>query len=420
MVAATSALGKRESALDTITSNFQSAADALGLEAEGVALLSRYCREIRAELPVRMDNGTLRLFTAYRAQHNDVRGPCMGGLNLQPTFDADQARAHAAAMTCKCAVANVPFGGASGGIACDPHSLSARELEELTRSYAGRMHLLMGPYRDVTMPGVNSDSQSMAWLLDEYTQVHGYTPACVVGKPAEFGGSPAFAQAMGRGVSVLVSEAALAQQYSGEGLRVAIQGFGTVGRSIATALADIGCKLVAVADSRAAVSNRDGFDVRAACEHKSNIGSVAGIGTATVASAEGALECDCDLLVTAAHHSTLNARNASRVKATLIVEAADLGTIPAADTILNEKGITVIPDILAGSAAVVAAYYEWSQNLQQVFAAEDQLNQEVDSAMRRAFYAVRERAQHEKSSLRRAAYSLALERVSRAEKLRTV
>lgn len=219
MVAATSALGKRESALDTITSNFQSAADALGLEAEGVALLSRYCREIRAELPVRMDNGTLRLFTAYRAQHNDVRGPCMGGLNLQPTFDADQARAHAAAMTCKCAVANVPFGGASGGIACDPHSLSARELEELTRSYAGRMHLLMGPYRDVTMPGVNSDSQSMAWLLDEYTQVHGYTPACVVGKPAEFGGSPAFAQAMGRGVSVLVSEAALAQQYSVEGLR---------------------------------------------------------------------------------------------------------------------------------------------------------------------------------------------------------
>ncbi|HUQ49207.1 MAG TPA: Glu/Leu/Phe/Val dehydrogenase dimerization domain-containing protein [Terriglobales bacterium] len=398
--------------------NFQKAAAHLKLDADLQTLLSTPFRELRVEVPIRMDDGTLKVFVGYRIQHNGARGPAKGGIRFHPKVDVDEIRALAAAMTWKTAVVNIPFGGAKGGVTCDPSKMSVKELERLTRRYISRIHLLLGPYRDVPAPDVNTNAQTMAWIFDQYSSSNGYTPACVTGKPVEMGGSLGREQATGRGVSLMVREAAKDKKLKLEGLRVAVQGFGNVGSNAALILQEIGAKIVAVSDVSGGISNSKGIDIRKLVTHAKNKGTIAGFAGCQAISNEELLVSDCDVLIPAALECVIHHGNAARVRAKIIVEGANLPTTPAADSILEGRGVVVVPDILANAGGVTCSYFEWAQNLQQVFWEEDHVNRELEKIMTKAYRAVAERAAKEKLSLRTAAYCVAIERVARSEKLR--
>ncbi len=407
-----------ETASDVTRENFLKAARILGLDEDMQILLSTPYREVRVEVPIRMDDGRLKVFTGYRVQHSGVRGPAKGGIRYHPKVDVEEVRALAAAMTWKTAVVNVPFGGAKGGIACDPSRMSQQELERLTRRYTSRIHLMLGPYRDVPAPDVNTNAQVMTWIFDEYSKSHGYTPACVTGKPLEMGGSLGREQATGRGVSLMVREAARELGLELSNLRVAIQGFGNVGSNAAELIAALGCRIVAVADVNGGVYEPEGINVTELKLHVKAKGTVIGFSGAKKLSYDDLLECDCDVLIPAALECVLHAGNAPRVKAKLIVEGANLPTTPSADAILEQKRVTVVPDILANAGGVTCSYFEWAQNLQQVFWDEERVNRELEQIMVKAYQEVASRAKQQKSSLRTAAYCIAVERVARVEKLR--
>ena len=415
---ATSTPAAKESAIEITRQNFRLAAAKLGLDADMQTLLSTPFREVRVEVPVRMDDGGLKVFEGFRVQHNGVRGPTKGGIRYHPAVDIDEVRALAEAMTWKTAVVNVPFGGAKGGVNCDPSKMSQKELERLTRRYTSRIQIVLGPYRDIPAPDVNTNAQTMTWLFDEYGKSHGYTPACVTGKPVELGGSQGREQATGRGLSFMVREVSRDVCLQLKNLRVALQGFGNVGSNAALLVAGLGCRIVAASDSRGGVHNPAGINVRDLILQKKTRGSVVGFPGAEAVSSEGVLEVDCDVLIPAALECVLNSENAHRVKAKVVVEGANLPTTPAADAIFEKRGITVVPDILANAGGVTCSYFEWAQNLQQIFWDEDCVNKELEKYMVRAYQSVAERAKKEKMSLRTAAYSIAVERVARAEKLR--
>jgi glutamate dehydrogenase (NAD(P)+) len=407
-----------ESALQVTQVNFQKAAKHLKLDPDMQTLLSTPFRELRVEVPIRMDDGTLKVFVGYRVQHNGARGPAKGGIRFHPDVDVDEVRALAAAMTWKTAVVNIPFGGAKGGITVDPGKLSVQELERLTRRYISRIHLLLGPYRDVPAPDVNTNAQTMAWIFDQYSSANGYTPACVTGKPVEMGGSLGREQATGRGVSFMVRDAAKDLGMKMNGLRVAVQGFGNVGMNAALLIEKLGAKIVGVSDAKGGIYNAKGIDIRQLQAHTKAKGSVVGFAGCGAITNEELLACDCDVLVPAAMECVIHTGNAGKIKAKLIVEGANLPTTPAADAILEVRRITVVPDILANAGGVTCSYFEWAQNLQQVFWDEDHVNAELEKTMTRAYRSVADRAQADKLSLRTAAYCVAIERVARSEKLR--
>ena len=415
---ATTTAAAKESAIETTRQNFRLAAAKLGLDADMQTLLATPFREMRVEVPVRMDDGALKVFEGFRVQHNGVRGPAKGGIRYHPAVNIDEVRALAEAMTWKTAVVNVPFGGAKGGVNCEPSKMSQKELERLTRRYTSRIQILLGPYRDIPAPDVNTDAQTMTWIFDEYGKSHGYTPACVTGKPVELGGSQGREQATGRGVALMVREVTRDVCLQLKNLRVAVQGFGNVGSNAAQLIAALGCRIVAVSDSRGGVHNPAGIHLRDLARHKKASGSVAGFPGTEAVSSEGVLEVDCDVLIPAALECVLNSENAYRVKAKVVVEGANLPTTPAADAAFEKRGITVVPDILANAGGVTCSYFEWAQNLQQIFWDEEYVNKELEKYMVRAYQNVAERAKKEKMSLRTAAYSIAVERVARAEKLR--
>jgi len=407
-----------ETALETTRINFQKAAALIGLEPDMQTLLSTPFRELRVEVPIRMDDGTLKVFIGYRVQHSGVRGPSKGGIRYHPNVDLDEIRALATAMTWKTAVVNIPFGGAKGGIQCDPAKMSQGELERMTRRYVSRIHMMLGPYRDVPAPDVNTNAQTMAWIFDQYSSANGYTPACVTGKPVEMGGSLGREQATGRGVSIMVREAALERGLKLDSLRVAVQGFGNVGSNAALLLAEMGCKVVAISDVKGGVYDARGIDILKAIAHVKKTGSLAGLAGTHSISNEALLESDCDVLVPAALECVLHAANAPRLRAKIVVEGANLPTTPTADAVLEKSGVLVVPDILANAGGVTCSYFEWAQNLQQVFWEEDHVNQELDKTMTKAYRAVSKRAKELKTSMRSAAYCIAIERVARAERLR--
>ncbi len=407
-----------ETALQVTQINFQKAATHLKLDPEMQVLLSTPFRELRVEIPIRMDDGTLKVFIGYRVQHNGARGPAKGGIRFHPNVDIDEVRALASAMTWKTAVVNIPFGGAKGGITVDPSGMSTKELERLTRGYISRIHLLLGPYRDVPAPDVNTNAQTMAWIFDQYSSAHGYTPACVTGKPVEMGGSLGREQATGRGVSLMVRDAAKDLGMKMTGLRVAVQGFGNVGANAALLLQELGAKIVAVSDVKGGIASGKGIDIQKLQAHVKSKGSVAGFTGCQPLTNEELLTYDCDVLVPAALECVIHAGNAAKIRARLIVEGANLPTTPAADTILEARSVTVVPDILANAGGVTCSYFEWAQNLQQVFWEEDHVNRELEKVMTRGYRAVAQRAHADKLSLRTAAYCVAIERVARSEKLR--
>jgi glutamate dehydrogenase (NAD(P)+) len=396
--------------------NFELAAERLGLGPEERRLLKRPFREVRVEVPIRMDDGTLRVFAGYRVHHNGARGPAKGGIRYSPQVDADEVRALAEAMTWKSALVNVPFGGAKGGVNCDPLELSRAELERVTRKFISRIHHLLGPMRDVPAPDMGTNAEVMAWVLDEYSSRHGYSPACVTGKPLELGGSAGRRQATGRGVMLVLKE----HLKDLSGLRVVVQGFGNVGANAAQLLAEEGCEIVAVGDIFGGIVSREGRGLRIPdlSQHVAETGSVTGFpGTEPIDSAD-LLLLDCDVLVPAATEGVLHGGNAHAVRARLVAEAANLPTTPEADEILGARGITVLPDILVNAGGVVVSYFEWVQNLQQATWSEEAVNKELGSYLARAYHDVADSANREELPMRRAAYQLAIERVLRAETLR--
>ncbi|OGA61865.1 MAG: glutamate dehydrogenase [Betaproteobacteria bacterium RIFCSPLOWO2_12_FULL_65_14] len=324
----------------------------------------------------------------------------------------------AEAMTWKTSLVNIPFGGAKGGIACDPHAMSQRELERLTRKYTSRIQVILGPYRDVPAPDVNTNAQVMTWLFDEYSLHHGYTPACVTGKPVELGGSLGREQATGYGAAILVRELMRELGRPLAGATVALQGIGNVGSYAARALAREGCRILAVADSKGAVFSSKGIDLAALFPHKAATGKVQGLAGTEAISNGDLLELECDILIPAALECVIHRGNAERIRAKVIAEAANLPTTPEADEILQRRGIPVLPDILTSAGGVTVSYFEWTQNLQQHFWEESQVFAEMEKILVKAFRNVVERARSEKISYRTAAYTIAVERVARAEKLR--
>ena len=403
---------------EIVTYNFQKAAERLGLDAEMRILLNMPFREMRVEVPVRMDNGSLRVFVGYRVQHSGVRGPAKGGIRYHPGTDLNEVRALAAAMTWKTALVNIPFGGSKGGIAVEVKELSASELQRLTRGYIRRLHHFLGPYRDIPAPDMNTNAQVMAWIFDEYSQHYGYTPACVTGKPLELGGSLGREAATGRGV-FYVTEALLKDlSMPMAGARVAVQGFGNVGSFAACFFAEAGAKVVAVADISGGVYNPQGLDVKALLEYVRAQRTVAGFTGTEKISAEDVLTVDCDILVPAALHCVITKKNAEKVRARVIAEGANLPTTPEADEILARRGVHILPDVLTNAGGVTVSYFEWAQNLQQVFWDEDRVNQDMHKILTRAYRQVADMAAREKISLRSAAYTIAVERVARAERLR--
>jgi glutamate dehydrogenase (NAD(P)+) len=396
--------------------NFELAANALGLGDEQRLLLKTPFRQVQVEVPIRMDDGTLRVFAGYRVHHNGARGPAKGGIRYSPQTDADEVRALAEVMSWKTALVDVPFGGAKGGLNCDPLELSRAELERVTRKFISRIHRVLGPMRDVPAPDMGTNEEVMAWVLDEYSSRHGYSPASVTGKPVELGGSPGRRQATGRGVMLVLKEHV--KELSG--LRVVIQGFGNVGASVARLLAEEGCEIVGVGDIFGAVVSRDGrgLVIPELARHVAETGSVVGFPGSEGIDGEELLLLDCDVLVPAATEGVLHRGNAREVRASIVAEAANLPTSPEADEILSSRGVTVLPDLLVNAGGVVVSYFEWVQNLQQASWSEGTVNGELANYMTRAYQKVADTARSERIPLRQAAYRIAIEKVLRAEELR--
>ncbi len=369
-------------------------------------------------MPLRLDDGRLRLLTAYRVQHNGARGPYKGGLRYHPAVDLDGVRALAAGMTWKTALAGLPFGGAKGGLDLDPKGLSPAELQRATRAVMDRLEKVLGPMRDIMAPDMGTGPAEMAWLMDEYGRLHGHAPAIVTGKPVELGGTVGRVEATGEGVAVVAREAAAAIGMPLRGARVAIQGFGNVGSHAAAALARLGCRIAAVSDADGGVWNPAGLDagelVRRA---RAGVIGHEGMDLERIANAE-LLALECEILVPAAVGGVLHAGNAGAVRARMVVEAANGPTTPEADRILGERGVLVVPDVLANAGGVIVSYLEWIQNTQNVSWERSQVDAELSRRLVAAHRDVRERAAADGCSLRQAAHRVAVERVARAVRLR--
>jgi glutamate dehydrogenase (NAD(P)+) len=402
--------------------NFDRAAQDLGMSEQERRLLKEPFREIKVKVPVRMDDGSLQIFQGFRVQHNGARGPFKGGIRYNPRVDEAEIRALAEVMTWKTALVNIPFGGAKGGVNCDPLQLSTGELERLTRKFIAQIRHMLGPMRDIPAPDMGTNPQVMAWVLDEFSSRQGYSPACVTGKPIELGGSVGRRRATGRGVVTILGQHMRELGVPLEGLRVVIQGFGNVGSNIALFLVDQGADVVAVGDVFGAIASRDGrgLPVRELTEHVKHTGTVVGFADAEPIDSEQLLLLECDVLIPAAAECVLNGENAEKVRAKVIAEGANLPTTPDADEILERRKITVLPDILTNAGGVIVSYFEWVQNLQQKPWEEVAVRKELRRRMLETYHDVVHLAAHEGVTLRRIAYSLAVERVLRAEETRGV
>ena len=400
--------------------NFELAADRLGLSPEEKLLLKMPFRELKVEVPIRMDDGSMKIFTGYRVQHSGARGPAKGGIRFHPSVDIDEVRSLAEAMTWKTALANIPFGGAKGGVNCDPLEMSQGEVERVARKFVSRIHHILGPYRDVPAPDVNTNPQVMAWILDEFGSRHGHSPACVTGKPVELGGSLGRKQATGRGVMLVIREYMKEIGKPLKGQRVVVQGFGNVGSHAALLLEEEGCEIFAVGDMYGGIIRKDRkpLPMKELAAYVQKTGSVIEFpGTESIENAE-LLLLDCDILIPAALECVLHAGNANRVKAKVIAEAANLPTTPEADEIFDSRGITVLPDILTNVGGVIVSYFEWVQNLQQLYWTEEKVNEELYRYISAAYDAVANLASSQKITFKQAAYQVAVERVAKAEQLR--
>jgi len=397
---------------------FDKAADRLDLSLGCRQMLRRPWRELAVQVPVRMDDGRIEVFSGYRVQHNGARGPYKGGVRFHPEADQEEVRALASLMTWKTALMGLPYGGAKGGVQCDPKQLSEGELNRLTRRYTINIEHLLAPNRDIPAPDLGTNSQIMAWMMDAYGQLHGHSPAIVTGKPVELGGSLGRESATGQGVAYILQVAASDLGLNLQDVGVVIQGCGNVGSWAARLLHQNGCRVIAVSDVAGGIYNPRGLDIPRLAEHKMAGSSVVEFSGGEGISNAEVLELQCDVLIPAAIDNVITARNASKVKAKVVLEAANHPITVEADNILNDRGIVVLPDILVNAGGVTVSYFEWTQNLQEFRWEEDRVNEELHKVIVRAYRAVHEKARADGITYREAAFEIGVGRVARAVNLR--
>jgi glutamate dehydrogenase (NAD(P)+) len=409
------------SVLSVALTRFDAAAAMIGLNDDTRNILRRPKRELTVHFPVRLDDGSVEVFTGYRVQHNLSRGPAKGGVRYTANLDLETIKALAMLMTWKCAVAGIPYGGAKGGVRVDPKAISLAELEHLTRRYATEMAILTGPDRDIPAPDLGTTPQVMAWIMDTMSMHRGHSvPAAVTGKPTGIGGSEGRLDGGGRGLTYLTVEALKYLHANGEAPTVAVQGFGHVGRSAARLLHEEGLRVVAVSDSRGGVYNPRGLDLAALAKHQAYRGAVSGFKKADDISGEDLLGLPVTVLVLAAVECQVTEDNAAGVRARLVTEAANAAISTEADAVLQEQGVFVLPDILAGSGGVIVSYFEWVQDLQAFFWDEEEVNTRLHHVITRAFYEVLHYSTNKRIDMRAAAYALAIQRVADASAIRGV
>ena len=410
---------KRSELLEATRLQVNGAAELLKLDPGLLKILMEPKRVLTVSIPVRMDDGTIEVFKGFRVQHNLTRGPAKGGIRYHPEVDMEEVTALAMLMTWKCAVVNIPYGGAKGGVICNPKLLSMGELERMTRRFTTEISIIIGPEKDIPAPDVYTNPQVMAWIMDTFSMEHGFSvPAVVTGKPIEIGGSQGRNEATGMGVVFATEEAASRLGMQLAGSRVAVQGFGNVGTVAADGLKKLGCLIVAVSDSSGGIYSELGLDLTAVSQFKESTGTVVGFPGAKPITNEELLTLDCDILVPAALGSVITMENAGRVKARLVSEGANGPTTFEADEILYKRGITVIPDILANAGGVVVSYFEWVQGLQNFYWTRDEVISQLRRRMSDSFQDVFGLKEEYRVSMRTAAYLLALNRVARAMSLR--
>jgi glutamate dehydrogenase (NAD(P)+) len=405
-------------ALESMKLYFNRAADRLGLDDSYRKLLLTSKREVQVQVPIIRDNGELQTFVGYRVQHDNSRGPMKGGFRYHPEVDLDEVRALAALMTWKTAVVNLPYGGAKGGLAIDPKTFSPRELETITRKFIDGIHDVFGPDIDIPAPDMGTNDKVMAWIMNQYGKYHGFSPACVTGKPVDMHGLAGREEATGRGVAIITLKVLSRMNRKPQQTRVAIQGFGNVGTFVAKFLSEAECKIVAISDVSGAYFRAEGIDVSAALrythEHR---GSLEGFTGGTKITNAELLALDCEVLIPAALGGVITKANAASIRAPFVIEAANAPTEIEADDMLYERGIFVVPDILANAGGVTASYFEWVQNRQHYSWGLNRCRQELDAIMGTAFQDVWDAGKEHKVSLRTAAYMVGIKRVRRAAEL---
>ncbi len=401
---------------------FHKAAEIDHLSDAAVAVLTGTYRELRVQVPVRRDDGTLDAFVGYRVQHNGARGPYKGGIRYHPSADLDEIRALASLMTWKTALVDIPFGGAKGGIQCDPSTMSKHELERMSRTYFGQIAHIIGPTRDIPAPDMNTNAQVMSWFMDEYGRRRGHTTQIVTGKPIALGGSQGRDAATGRGCVIAMDQAVEALELGPPAqLKVAIQGFGNVGSWAASIANERGYRVVAVSDINGGIVHEAGLDIPKLLEHVAESGTVVDFPGVDLISNEDLLELDVDILMPAALGEVITHRNVDGVKARIIMEAANHPVTPVADAALAERGVLVVPDILANAGGVTVSYFEWVQNNQELQWDLDEVNARLEVRMRRAFdqcHAFMADTSNKADTMREAAFALAVDRVVEAATLR--
>ena len=400
--------------LDATNYYIQKASDLLGISDRIKMMFEAPRRVVKAKLIIEDDNGKLQAFTGFRVQHNDARGPMKGGLRFHPTVDEEDATALASLMTWKTAIVGIPYGGAKGGINCDPSKLSDRELHALTATFVDRMKEVIGPTIDIPAPDVNTNAKIMGWIMGEFSKYNGFSPAVVTGKPLNLFGSEGREEATGRGVMHVLIEALRDQGKSLDQVTLAVQGFGNVGSHAARLIADKGGKTVAVSDVSAGIHNPEGLNIPELIEWTQTHGTIKGFPGGDAFDKEDILTQEVDVLIPAALGDVLTKENAEDVKATIIVEGANAPTSPEADEIFHKKGVLVIPDILANAGGVTVSYFEWAQNIQHFKWDLDRVNLELEKIMVGAYSSVKEEARKRQVPFRTAAFTLAIQRVGHA------
>lgn len=390
----------------------------LGYDEEMYNLLKEPLRVLTVRIPVKMDDGSVSVFTGYRAQHNDAVGPTKGGIRLHPDVNEDEICALSIWMSVKCGIANLPYGGGKGGITCDPRQMSFQEIERLSRAYVRAISQIVGPTKDILAPDVFSNSQNMAWMFDEYSRIREFdSPGFITGKPIVLGGSKGRESATARGVAICIQEAARVRDISIEGSRVVIQGFGNAGSYLAKYMYESGAKVVGISDAYAALYDENGLNIPDLLERRDSFGTVTKLFKDTITNKE-LLELECDILVPAAIENQITRENANRIKASVIVEAANGPTTTAATKILTDRGVLLVPDVLGNSGGVIVSYFEWVQNNQGFYWTEDEVDTRLIDLMKRSFHIVYETSSKYEVDMRLAAYIVGVQKMAESAKWR--
>jgi glutamate dehydrogenase/leucine dehydrogenase len=399
---------------------FNRAADLIGLDETIRTSLNVPDRELMVEVPLRKDDGTIESFRGYRVQHNNSRGPFKGGIRYHEEVDLDEVRSLAALMTWKTALVDIPYGGGKGGISVNPSTLSELELERLSRRFFRAINPIIGVNRDIPAPDVNTNPQIMAWFMDEYGMINGHTPGIVTGKPIELGGSLGRNAATGKGTAIIARETAKLLNMDLEGASVVIQGFGNVGSFAGRFLNEMGSKIIAVSDVNGGLYDPDGLDITSLIDYNNKNGTIKGFSQGDSVSNEDILNIECDFLIPAALGGVIHKMNVEKLNCRVIIEAANGPVTPPADDILFKKGVYVVPDILTNAGGVTVSYFEWVQNLQQFQWTEEEVNDKLENKMVAAFNEVSSMMKSKKSSMRMAAFAVAIDRVAKSFELRGV